>query len=110
MNDGAPALPAVLGPTARHTAVTCPDCAGALTVQTEGDTGYLLFRCRTGHAFSLTSLLACKEEVLEVRLWTSLTALDELAALLRDLDRVGGAFRVLDANLPIVVGPEDVSA
>jgi hypothetical protein len=131
--EGVSALPPVLARIPRCTAVTCPDCAGTLTVQTEGDTGYLHFRCRTGHAFSLTSLLACKEEVLEARLWTALTALEELAALLRDLDRVGEPFRdgcpapeahrriadldlamtglrrILDGNLPLVVGAGDLS-
>lgn len=131
MDDTPQPLPAALDTTPRCTAVTCPDCAGSLSVRTEGSSGYLHFRCRIGHGFSLTSLLAWKEEVLEARLSSSLTALEEFAALLRDLDRVGEPYRdgcppdvarrrianleaaatalrqVLDANLPLVVGAPD---
>jgi hypothetical protein len=93
MEETVPALPSVIGLDRRCTGLACPDCSGTLTVQIEGQSGYWHFRCRIGHGFSLASLLACKEEVLETSLWSAVTALAELAALLRDLDGVDGAWR-----------------
>jgi two-component system, chemotaxis family, protein-glutamate methylesterase/glutaminase len=93
MEDFASALPLPLDARPQRTALSCPDCSGTLTVQIEGSSGYLHFRCRIGHSFSLLSLLACKEEVLETRLWESVTALEELVSLLHDLDRAGSPYR-----------------
>jgi two-component system chemotaxis response regulator CheB len=82
------ALPRDLAPGTgrRLTGVTCPDCPGSLTVEVQGHKGHLHFVCRVGHAYSVAGLLAAKEEVLEDRLWGAALALEELAALLGDLE------------------------
>ncbi len=67
------------------TAVTCPDCPGILTLSVQGDARYLHFECRIGHSYSVGELIALKERRLEETLWSSITALDELLALLEDL-------------------------
>jgi len=73
------------------TAVTCPDCPGVLEVSEQGVHGYLRFRCRIGHTYSLQGLIESKERRLEDLLWAPVTALNELAALLRDLVELGEA-------------------
>ena len=89
------ALPPDLRPgtNERVTGTTCPDCFGSLQVRIEGDVR-LLFRCRIGHSFSVTGLLAAKEGLIEERLWTVLTSLEEFAALLEDLERRRTELRV----------------
>ncbi|MUG99244.1 chemotaxis protein CheB [Scytonema sp. UIC 10036] len=57
----------------------CPDCGGTLWDLSEGD--LLRFRCRTGHAFSATTLLAKQSDALEDALWIALRALEEKASL-----------------------------
>jgi two-component system, chemotaxis family, protein-glutamate methylesterase/glutaminase len=84
------------------TGLACPDCGGSLTARTEGQSGYMHFRCRIGHAYSIESLLAAKEDGLERCLWVAVTALEELLALGHDLQQLrapGGA----------VCAPEDLN-
>jgi two-component system, chemotaxis family, protein-glutamate methylesterase/glutaminase len=42
--------------------------------------------CRIGHAYSADDLLIGKEKAIEDRLWAAVLALEEMAALLQDLD------------------------
>lgn len=59
----------------------CPDCGGVLWELNEGN--LLRFRCRTGHAFSVESLLSQQSDALEEALWSAMRALEENAALTR---------------------------
>jgi two-component system chemotaxis response regulator CheB len=80
------ALPALAGDTPQPTGLVCPDCPGVLGVEAHGQNGHLHFRCRIGHAFAVPELLTAKEQAIEERLWGAVLALEEMAALLRDLE------------------------
>ncbi|MBV9233906.1 MAG: chemotaxis protein CheB [Candidatus Eremiobacteraeota bacterium] len=60
---------------------TCPDCSG--TLWEVDDQAVLRFRCRTGHAYSESSMLSVQERTLESALWAALRALEERYDLLR---------------------------
>jgi two-component system, chemotaxis family, protein-glutamate methylesterase/glutaminase len=60
---------------------TCPECSGALW-QADED-GVPRFRCRTGHQFSLETLLAAQSDSIEAALWSAVRALEERSAMLR---------------------------
>jgi two-component system chemotaxis response regulator CheB len=62
---------------------TCPDCHGALVQIEEGP--IVRFRCHTGHAFSLKSLLAQVNEAIDNGLWATLRAVEERVMLLRQM-------------------------
>lgn len=79
----------------------CPDCAGVLWEIQDGE--MVRYRCRVGHAWSPTSLLAEQAKSLEVALWTAFRALEERAALatrtaerFRSRGREGSALRFED--------------
>jgi two-component system, chemotaxis family, protein-glutamate methylesterase/glutaminase len=60
---------------------TCPECSGALWQA--GEEGVPRFRCRTGHQYSLETLLTAQSESIEVALWSAVRALEERSAMLR---------------------------
>jgi len=62
---------------------TCPECHGSLVQLRDG--GITRFRCHTGHAYSMNSLLAEVSESLETSLWNTLRTLHECTLLLRHL-------------------------
>ncbi|MBG6070725.1 MULTISPECIES: chemotaxis protein CheB [unclassified Polaromonas] len=62
---------------------TCPDCHGVLVQIEEGP--IVRFRCHTGHAFSLKSLLAQVNEAIDNGLWATLRAVEERVMLLRQM-------------------------
>lgn len=62
---------------------TCPSCHGALIEMKNGR--LVRFRCHTGHAFSIESLLAALSESTEDTLWSAVRALDEKIMLLDHL-------------------------
>ena len=62
-------------------AFTCPDCGGVLWELR--DRTLMRYRCHVGHAYSIDSLLAEKDNSLERALWTANRALEEKGALAR---------------------------
>jgi two-component system chemotaxis response regulator CheB len=59
----------------------CPECHGVLMELKEGNN--LRFRCHTGHAYSLETLLAGFNEQTEETLWNNVRSLEETVLLLR---------------------------
>ena len=80
-------------------ALTCPDCGGALWEVKKGKLSR--YRCHVGHQYSLEALDAGQRDVVEEALWTAVRALEEHADLrsrlsrragMAGLDRVSGGF------------------
>jgi two-component system, chemotaxis family, protein-glutamate methylesterase/glutaminase len=63
----------------------CPECHGVLLQLKEGNN--VRFRCHTGHAYSVDSLLAEFGEKTEESLWSAIRAIEEGVLLMRDLAR-----------------------
>jgi hypothetical protein len=82
------------GPKFTPTLITCPACAGVLSVQRES--AHLQFCCSIGHGFSIHSLLQAKEEELEKCLWSAIS-------LLEHVDMVGRLFvgEIEETGLPV---------
>lgn len=71
-----------LGPVSGN---TCPDCHGVLVRIQEGP--IVRFRCHTGHAFSLQTLLAEVDEAIDTTLWGAVRAIEERILLLQELEQ-----------------------
>lgn len=67
------------------TAFTCPDCHGTLLKLKEGNSER--FRCHTGHAFSVESLLSGINENVEDSMWNTIRALEESVMLFNHLEK-----------------------
>lgn len=61
----------------------CPECHGVLLQLKEE--GNMRFRCHTGHAYSVDSLLAEFTEKTEESLWSAIRAIEEGVLLMREL-------------------------
>jgi two-component system, chemotaxis family, protein-glutamate methylesterase/glutaminase len=61
----------------------CPDCGGVLWELREGD--FTRFRCRVGHAWTGDALVAEQSTTVDEALWVALRALEENAALYRQM-------------------------
>jgi two-component system chemotaxis response regulator CheB len=59
----------------KPSAFACPECHGVLLQRLEG--AHVRYRCHTGHAYTLESLLAEYLEKTEESLWNAVRALDE---------------------------------
>jgi len=59
----------------------CPECHGVLLQMREANP--MRFRCHTGHAYTLDSLLSEMDVVIEESLWNAIRALEERAMLMR---------------------------
>ena len=67
----------------RPSAFACPECHGVL-LQLQHE-GILRFRCHTGHAYSVTSLLSEISEKVEDDLWSVIRAMDETLMLMQHI-------------------------
>lgn len=65
------------------TSFACPDCHGAMTKLIEGN--LIRFRCHTGHAYTISSLLAEVTESVENMLYQAMRGLEETNMLLKNL-------------------------
>jgi two-component system chemotaxis response regulator CheB len=63
----------------------CPDCGGTLWESDED--GNLRFRCRTGHAYNVRTIMSAQHNALENALWTSLRILEERIDFFKRLAR-----------------------
>jgi two-component system chemotaxis response regulator CheB len=71
----------------------CPECHGVLLQIKEGER--TRFRCHTGHAYSVASLLAAIDEGIEESLWIAIRALEEGQLL---MGRMADHVRIHDAQ------------
>ena len=74
---------------------TCPDCHGVLVQIEEGS--IVRFRCHTGHAFSIKTLLAEVNESIDKGLWDSIRAVEERILLLRQMGDLAKQHKESDA-------------
>lgn len=58
----------------------CPDCHGVLLELKEGNRSR--FRCHTGHAYSVASLLAAVDDAMEDSLWNAIRSFEEAQMLM----------------------------
>lgn len=68
---------------------TCPDCHGVLMQIEEGT--IVRFRCHTGHAFSLKTLMAEINDAIDNSLWATLRAVEERVMLLHQMEELAQA-------------------
>ena len=64
---------------------SCPECHGPLVEIHEGSV--VRYRCHTGHAYSLQTLLAETADDIEKALWNAVRAIEERSFLLRAVER-----------------------
>lgn len=67
----------------RSTDFTCPECRGPIREMEED--GLVRYRCRVGHAYSLESLIAARDDSVEDALWVALQTLQERAQMLNTM-------------------------
>jgi two-component system chemotaxis response regulator CheB len=85
MTDPAPNPSAEGAQPGELTPFSCPDCGGSLWEVGVG--GVSSFRCRVGHAYTISSLVDRHAAAVERALWTAYRALEERAALSRRVAR-----------------------
>ncbi|MCU1287302.1 MAG: chemotaxis protein CheB [Acidobacteriales bacterium] len=71
------------GPTRDLTALTCPDCHGAIWEVRDGEV--VQFECRVAHTYSPESMYDAQADSVERALWAALKNLEESVALSRRL-------------------------
>ena len=77
------ALDAGLQKIAEPSSFACPECHGVLLRMKEGKR--IRFRCHTGHAFSVPSLVAAVTEGIEEAMWSAIRALEEGGMLMQQM-------------------------
>jgi two-component system, chemotaxis family, protein-glutamate methylesterase/glutaminase len=76
-------LAAGLGEIAKPSVFACPECHGVLLQLEEG--GRIRFRCHTGHAYSVDSLVSGIADGVEEALWNAIRALEEAEMLFKGM-------------------------
>jgi len=66
------------------TALTCPECGGAIWESVNGN--LVRYRCHVGHAYTADSMVSAQAALVETALWTAVRALEEKAELSRRLE------------------------
>jgi two-component system chemotaxis response regulator CheB len=66
----------------------CPECHGSLVEIREGP--IVRYRCHTGHAYSLRTLLADTDAGVEKALWNAVRAFEERSFVLRTMAQEAG--------------------
>jgi two-component system chemotaxis response regulator CheB len=84
---GAPAVPSGVLSLGTPSLYTCPECHGVLLQVPGGPV--VRFRCHTGHAYTLASLLAEVSEAVEQTLWNAVRIMEEQLFLLRQVAQAG---------------------
>jgi two-component system chemotaxis response regulator CheB len=74
---------------------TCPDCSGTLWHMY---TPPVHFRCHTGHAYTIDTLMALQGQIVEQAMWAAVRALQEKAMLARQLAADPGGEEPRDYN------------
>lgn len=69
-------------------AVSCPECGGPLWSITDGR--LRRYRCHTGHAFGLDSLLSSQQSQIEQALWAAIKGLEQRSHMLMNLTHDAG--------------------
>jgi len=83
--------------TGELTALSCPECGGPIWQQDMTETAR--YRCRVGHAYSASSLLAGQDEKLEASIWAAIRLLEQRANVLTTMahnDRKSRRTRMLE--------------
>lgn len=65
--------------------VSCPDCAGVLSIKQEGPGPQRLYVCQINHRHSTTSLYQAIEERVENTLWSAVVMLKQLDSVYEKL-------------------------
>ena len=73
----------------RPTALTCPDCGGAVSAERIGT--LLQYRCHIGHVLTAETMLVATQHELERALASCLAALNERIELCRQVAQTGAA-------------------
>lgn len=80
---------------------TCPECSGVLLQIAQGP--LVRYRCHTGHAFTLASLLTEQRESIEQSLWRSVQLLEEHLLLLQQLNQTSPTPPALVLTSPLAL-------
>jgi two-component system, chemotaxis family, protein-glutamate methylesterase/glutaminase len=67
----------------------CPECHGVLLQLQDSDR--VRFRCHTGHAYSIESLIADVDEGIQVAIWNAIRALEEATILMQRIEQLSPA-------------------
>jgi two-component system, chemotaxis family, protein-glutamate methylesterase/glutaminase len=77
--------------------ITCPDCAGVLSIEVIPVDSHQSYRCQVGHRYSTRSLIEAKEDAVERTLWSAVSFLIHIeqmyAQMLDELKSCNGSAR-----------------